>query len=770
MSADRRSTREDSAGHERDLLAALLDVVGALVLVLDREGRVVRFNRFCEDLTGYRFAEVENRYLWDVLLLPEETEPVRGVFANLVAGLFPNRFENHWRTKDGGRRLIAWSNTALVGADGRVEYVIGTGLDVTEQRQAEEELRRSEAQYRALVEQAGDGIFVADEQMHYVDVNQRGCEMLGYTREEIVAVSASDLLPAEDLATNPIRIEDLLSGRPVVNQRRMRRKDGSIFPVEVSARRLPDGRFLGMVRDITERKRTEQRLAESERYLERAQELAHVGTWDADLATYTATFSEEMARIFGLPTGPYTVTYQEFVARIHPEDRARVEEQIRLAIEHPSTTRYENRVVRPDGSVRVVEATSEPVLDASGKVTRIIGSAQDITARRFLERQLREAQKLEAIGRLAGGVAHDFNNLLTVILGYAETLLADLPSADPGRPSVEQIRLAARRAASLTQQLLAFGRRQLLQPSVFDLNAVVVEMREILRRLIGEHIDIATSPGARDSVVRADRGQIEQVIMNLALNARDAMPDGGRLDISTRNLEAPLGEPGAAAGLGQPSLLLAVSDTGVGMSPEVQAHIFEPFFSTKEVGQGTGLGLATVYGIVTQTGGRIEVTSAPGEGSTFRIYLPCVRAEAGPEDAMPPAGELGGSETVLLVEDEGAVRGLLAEVLRRRGYRVLEAADGREAAEVAARHPGALHLLLTDVVIPGMSGQELARRLESERPGLRVMFISGYSDKVAGERGVAVAAAFLQKPFTPSALARKVREVLDAPPQWAVRG
>jgi two-component system cell cycle sensor histidine kinase/response regulator CckA len=304
-----------------------------------------------------------------------------------------------------------------------------------------------------------------------------------------------------------------------------------------------------------------------------------------------------------------------------------------------------------------------------------------------------------------------------------------------------------------------------LRTQVFDLNAVLTEMQDILQRLVGEQIEITLTPDARPCLVRADRGQIEQVILNLALNARDAMPAGGRLGIITCNVE-PAGAGVADADGG--GLLLAVSDTGSGMSPEVQAQIFEPFFTTKEVGQGTGLGLATVHGIVTQTGGRIEVNSVLGEGTTFRVFLPCAADQAGPEEVAPTPvpSESRGEETVLLVEDENAVRGFISQVLRRRGYRVIEAADGDQAIDIAHAHAGVIHLLVTDLVMPGMTGRELARYLIHERPGLRVLFISGYSDERAEPRGVeGVPEAFLQKPFTPAVLALQVRQVLDAPGQ-----
>jgi len=996
-----RSPHRESVHQDRLLLAALLDVIEALVVVLDREGRIVCFNRSCEELSGYSFAEVRDRVFWEMLLPHEDVERIRGAFLGIVAGTPYRHGENHWVTRQGERRLIAWSNTALLDEAGAVEHVVATGVDITDQRRAEQELaeseashravleqaseaivitdsafrilevnsrgcemfgcprgemlgkgasdfmpstdvasrppdfdllkrsgktltertlrrgdgtvftgecgarflpdgrivtiirditarvqaeqalregeakyravleqasegvtitdeayrfldvnprgceifgytreqllrmsvrdlavpenltveplhseemkrserilterpirrsdgsvltveisaralpdgrilsivrditerrrteqalRESEARYRALLEQASDGICLLSPDFRYLDVNPRACEMGGYTREEMLGMAVADVLLPEDLAAHPLELEGLGRGDIVLTERPLQRKDGSVFTSEISARRFPDGRMMAIVRDVTERKRAEQRLAESERHLERAQQLAHVGSFEADLVGWTADLSAEMARICGVPAGPCTVTFGQFMDHIPPDEQELVEGRIRRSLEDPAPFTLEHHVLRPDGSLRAVEVACEPVMDASGRVTRLLGSIQDVTERRYLEEQLREAQKLEAIGRLAGGVAHDFNNLLTVILGFGESLLLELPLDDRRRPSAVQIRAAARRAAGLTQQLLAFGRRQRLELQDLDLNAVLVDMRDILQRLVGEHVSLVIAPGARRSQVRADRGQMEQVLLNLALNARDAMPDGGMLRITTRDVEAP--ERGAGAGgLG---LELALSDTGQGMSPEVKAHIFEPFYTTKEIGQGTGLGLASVYGVVTQTGGSITVESAPGQGTTFRIWLPSAEGVALPESSVHAVAAVpGGEETILLVEDEPAVRGLVTEVLRRKGYRVIEASDGHEALDQARRHSGALHLLVADIVMPGMGGRDVARRLAVERPGLRVLLISGYGNEPGGPYGAGPGPeAFLQKPFTPAALAGRVREVLDAP-------
>jgi signal transduction histidine kinase len=382
-----------------------------------------------------------------------------------------------------------------------------------------------------------------------------------------------------------------------------------------------------------------------------------------------------------------------------------------------------------------------------------------------LEEQLRQAQKMEAIGRLAGGVAHDFNNLLTAINGYSEVLLAELPPDGPLRPYVEEIVKAGERATRLTQQLLVFSRNQPVAPEVLDLNAVIADAVELLRRVIGEHVVLLTRLDPALGRVRADPGQLHQVLMNLAVNARDAMPEGGRLTIETTSvdLDAPaprtFGDvpPGAY-------VMLAVSDTGHGMDAATRAHLFEPFFTTKAPGKGTGLGLSTVYGIVQQSGGHIWVYSEPGRGTVFKIYLPRVaEVSAPPAPPAAPVGAAGGSETVLLVEDDEQVRALMVSVLQNRGYHVLEAGDGVQALLAVGQHAGPLDLLVTDVVLPGMSGRDVASHVAGLHPDVAVLYISGYADHAAVQHGhLDAASALLQKPFTPHALAHTVRQMLDA--------
>ncbi len=455
---------------------------------------------------------------------------------------------------------------------------------------------------------------------------------------------------------------------------------------------------------------------------------------------------------------------------LHPDDSAHYTALFEQLLQQPggkvaAQFRYQHK----DGSWRWLEAVSSNLL-AEPSVQAIVVNFHDVTERKQLEEQYRQAQKMEAIGRLSGGVAHDFNNILVVITGYSELLLSRyLHDNDEARKCVEEVKKAGERATTLTRQLLAFSRQQVLQPEVLDLNEVVANTEKMLRRLIGEDIDLITVPERTLRWIRVDPGQIEQVILNLVINARDAMPQGGKLVIKTANVE--LDEtytrqhvdvtPG-------PYVMLAVSDTGMGMDAETRSHIFEPFFTTKEQGKGTGLGLATVYGIVKQSGGDVWVYSEPERGTTFKIYLPRIAEEtASALESRPDVSEQpGGTETVLLVEDEDAVRSLARQVLETSGYTVLAASHGGEALRLWEQQPGPIHLLLTDVVMPGgLNGRELAERLKPLYPGLKVLFMSGYTDEAIIHHGVLEPGlSYLQKPFTPNSLVQKVREVLDAPP------
>ena len=425
----------------------------------------------------------------------------------------------------------------------------------------------------------------------------------------------------------------------------------------------------------------------------------------------------------------------------------------------------ESRLLRADGAVLWGHLTASLVRDADGRPQFAIGMVQDVTQRTQLEEQLREAQKMDALGRLAGGIAHDFNNLLTVIGTYSTFALRQLDAADDDlRRDIEEIKKAGDRAASLTQQLLALSRRQVLKPQVLDLNAIVADTYKMLRRLIGENIEVVTDLGAALGPVKADPGQIEQVLINLVLNARDAMESGGRLTIETTNvdLDGPLVQNGVETKSG-PYVVLTVGDTGCGMDEVTRLRIFEPFFTTKDKGKGTGLGLSTVYGIVAQSGGSIFVTTGVRSGTTVQVFLPRLDdADLDPQEVVPGAAVSAGTETVLLVEDEDVVRGAARRILRAGGYRVLEAFDGVEALRIVETHSGPIHLLVTDVVMPRMGGPELVERIGALLPDLKVLYISGYTAEADVARGVSVDdAGFLQKPFTQDVLATTVRSLLD---------
>ena len=507
-----------------------------------------------------------------------------------------------------------------------------------------------------------------------------------------------------------------------------------------------------------ERKRTEEQLLENERRYRLLFQANPEAMWvyDCETLRFLAVNAAAVAR--------YGYSEQEFLAMtvrdIRPaSELPRFEETLR-GQDGGTFSGYRHR--RKDGALIDVDIEAQP-LTFAGRSARLV-LARDVTARRQLEEQLRQAQKMEAVGQLAGGIAHDFNNLLTAILGCTQLLLHATPPEDQRREDVEEIKNAGLRAAELTRQLLAFSRRQVLAPKVLDVNAIVANMDKMLRRLLGEDVALVTHLAADLGPVSADPGQLEQVLLNLAVNARDAMPQGGRLTIETANvfLTEEYAERHHRLPPG-PYVLLAVSDTGVGMDEITQKHLFEPFFTTKEVGKGTGLGLATVYGIVKQSGGYIWVYSEPGRGTTLKVYLPRVPGAAEPLPVAVESPELRrGTETVLLVEDAAPVRSLARKGLESYGYQVLEAADGPAALELSARHPRGIDILVTDVVMPGMSGRELAERLAPARPGMRVLYTSGYTDDAMVHQGVLRSGvAFLQKPFVPETLARKVREVLD---------
>jgi PAS domain S-box-containing protein len=545
-------------------------------------------------------------------------------------------------------------------------------------------------------------------------------------------------------------------------------------------------RFKGQVRSLKDIQKTlelrigksSEDLAQSEDLRVAAQELAqrfrnlvedlNAGIWEMEVPSLRITFvSHQMEAILGFPMEVWLKEANFWVQHVHPEDREHVVGRCRKAIAEDRDYSFRYRAKTAQGKTIWLQDIVRVVRDERGKVRQLRGVMVDVTEHQQLEEEFHQAQKMEAVGRLAGGVAHDFNNLLTIISGYAQ-LLQDL--VEPGaqlRSYVDEILKASDRAGALVRRLLAFTRRQSMEPQVLDLNNVIKSTEKMVRRLIGEDIEVETILPEDLGMVRSDPAQLDQVIINLSVNSRDAMPNGGKLTIETANVD--LDQPYAHTHLAVtpgPYVMLAVSDTGHGMDAHTRAHMFEPFFTTKEKGKGTGLGLATVYGVIKQSGGNIWVYSEPGKGTTFKIYLPRVVA---PVEALQPKvlreSQPQGSETILLVEDEDGIRALILGILRARGYTVLEAGRPHEALEISKKFDGPIHLLFTDVVMPQMSGREVAKQITAARPNIKVLYMSGYTDHAIAHHGVLdPGVPFLQKPFTPETLAQKVRDVLDMVP------
>jgi PAS domain S-box-containing protein len=642
-----------------------------------------------------------------------------------------------------------------------------------ERKRVEDAWREQSELLQRIVDNIPVMLVFLDEQGRIQWGNREWTRILGY---EVADASTRDIFA--ELYPDPRdqqRLRDSI-GAPVGQWTdfRTRSRHGAILNTIWANAPLTGGGWLAIGMDVTDRKRAEERyrsfIAQSSEGVSRLEidppvpiSLPEEEQIDRLYAgARIAECNDAMAQMYGYEEAGQLVGTR--LAELHNVTDPTNREQIRAFLRagyrvSNSETREHDREGRPRVFLNNVVGFLE-----DGHLVRVWGTQRDVTEQRHLEEQFRQSQKMEAVGQLAGGIAHDFNNLLTAILGNTQLLLRDIPPGDSKRGDVEEIRKASERAASLTRQLLAYSRRQMLQPEVLDLNVVVAEMDKMLRRLIGEHIALAAVLAPDLGRVRADPNQIEQVIVNLAVNARDAMPDGGKVTIETANVD--LDEGFAQAHLGSVPgsyAMLAVTDTGQGMDAGVRAHLFEPFFTTKEVGKGTGLGLATVYGIVKQSGGYISVYSELGRGSSFKIYLPRIETPAETPASIQKGGPAPGSETVLVVEDEPAVLSLSRRALEAQGYVVLAASDAAAALRVVERHGGTIHLLLTDVVMPGLSGRELADRLAAQRPGIRVLYMSGYpGDAVVQHGTLPPGSAFLQKPFSPDGLARKVRDVLDA--------
>lgn len=752
-----------------DLFRAVAETATDIIATIDEQSRILFINSAVEKILGYPAKELVGREI--TILMPDYLPKLhRAAITGYVAK---------------GQKHISWPTVAMTGLhrtgrevplalsigeqvrDGKRVFT-GIIRDVSGRHKTEEELRQTNEKYARMIQSSPDAITLRTlPERRYLEVNEGFCRMTGYAPEEVIGKTSAELNVWADPEERGATLQRVLrEGEVHEEEFRFRTKSGEIRYGQLAAVTVVVGNqqcMLSVSRDITEKKRAEEELRRSEASF---RSLVH----DAPFGILRVT---PEARI--LQANPALVNMlghesEEALCRLHLERDVYHDpkQRQRLVEEHSQKKEFHNIEVqwkRKDGKIITALLNGRRVEGADPAETYYEVFAEDITQRRILERQLFQSQKMEAIGRLAGGIAHDFNNLLGVVLGHTEILEEAAGRDRQLQRSVEAIQSATQRAAALTTQLLAFSRKQMVEPKILDLNAAVREIEKLLRRVIGEDIEllIRVQPGA--NTIQIDPGQLDQILMNLVVNARDAMPNGGKLILETSSVTLDdsyvAQHLGAAAG---PFVLLSISDTGVGMDQDTLSHIFEPFFTTKEKGKGTGLGLSTVYGIVKQCGGYIMAYSEPGRGTTFKVYFPRV---SGVPDAPRVSGrraELpGGKETVLLVEDETALRELTRGLLETAGYTVLEAANVEDAIRLAGSAHRKIDLLLTDVVMPGMDGHELSRRLMSSDPSLKVLYMSGYTDEVIVHRGVLNRGTMLlQKPFGRAGLLEKVRQVLDS--------
>ena len=755
----------------RDLFGAEYSWIG----ILDRNDRTVQ--RFVSCGTAPPRWEKAGDAVAGILGSARERRAVRGgnpdVQAFLAAPIASRAHVYGWICLVGheGKTFTEDDEQLVMALAGQVGGIYELDFEIIERRQAEAALRHERDRAQRYLDTAEVMLVAVDGEGRTTLVNRYACDLLGRSADELIGRDWFETVI-------PPRIRDAvredfrrrLGGDLPIVEVPVLTRSGEERLIEWRSTLLHDdaGRVVGAFTsgtDTTERNRATEALRIAEERMRFALESAGVGIWDMDYTTGVLRWSEILEAQYGLRPGTFGGTLEAFVERIHPDDRAAAVETIRQATISGADFSVQHRSLWPDGTVRWVEGAGHIHVGERGEPLRGVGISRDVTERRTLEAQYHQAQKMEAIGRLAGGVAHDFNNLLTEILGYCELLLADVDTNDPRKADIEEIQKAGASAARLTRQLLAFSRKEILEPTVLDLNAVVAGMGTMVERLIGEDVGVVVNLRSACAAVTADRGQMEQVVLNLVVNARDAMPRGGTLTIETDDAELegdyikthPSMTPG-------PYVRLTVSDTGTGMTPQVQARLFEPFFTTKDVGKGTGLGLATVHGIVTRSGGSVDVTSEIGNGTSFTVHFPRMATGQLTIDVPPPAARpRTRTETVLVVEDVEGLRELTRRLLKRLGYTVIVAVSAADAVELLERN-SSIDVLLTDVVMPDTSGPELSRQLVALRPDLKVVYMSGYTEDTIVHHGVLnPGVAFLHKPFSSDGLGRKIREVLDDP-------
>jgi two-component system, cell cycle sensor histidine kinase and response regulator CckA len=663
--------------------------------------------------------------------------------------------------------MVAERTTALAKTNEALQ------IENTERKKTEEILRESEEKFSGAFQYASIGVALVSPDGHWLKVNQALCALVGYSEAELLTRTFQEITHPDDLEADLEYMRQLLAGeiRSYQMEKRYVHARGHLVTILLNVSLVRDGQgqpcyFISQIQDITERKKTEESLRLLNSAVEQSKESILITDAQLDLPGPKIIFANPaFTQMTGYPAAEAIGKTPRILQG--PLTDKTVLSRLRQNLERGEAFTGEAINYRKDGKEFNLEWQIAPLRNAAGKITHYVAIQHDITGRKRLEAQLFQSQKLETVGKLAGGFAHEFNSILTAIIGQSELLLGDLPAGSPLTKNATEISKAAGRAAKLTRQLLAYGRKQFLQPTALDLNRIIASMEGMFQHLMSGNVDVRIVSAADLHAMKADAGQMEQVIMNMVINARDAMPNGGKLMLETANITFDEQSVGRYPEL-KPGdyVMLAISDSGTGMSEEVKARVFEPFFSTKSVGQGTGLGLSTCYGIIKQSGGHISVYSEQGRGTTFKIYLPQVEVSAQISAPRLDSPDLpGGTETILLVEDDPALREMAATLLRRLGYTVLTAGNGVEALSVQhERSTGHVDLLFTDVVMPYMSGKELADRVRALYPDTKILFTSAYTENAIVHQGVLdKGVALLQKPFTPSALAHKLREVLDQP-------
>ncbi|MDZ7666100.1 MAG: PAS domain S-box protein [Desulfotignum sp.] len=759
--------------HEAELFSEeIMTYMSEGFVQTDIRGTIIFINQRLSEMLGYLPEQIIGKYWLDIV--PAEQQAIaQEAEARRVLG-HTDRYEIILRHKDGHRFPV------MIGAGPRFdkqsgEFIgtMGVVTDITDQKKAEKQIAEALSWYQEIFEGSKDAIFISDENARFVSINSAACNLTGYDREELRAMRIPDLHDKMDLDAFNTFHGRIIGGDHVDSEARILRRDGRKVDAEFNNKRITvSGKHYmhTTARDITERKLTEEALRESEARFRSIYEHTAVGLAQVSLDFKIMSANEAYCNMLGYQEKDLVGKHLKEIT--HPEViEENIQKQENLASGKIDHYRMEKKFIHKKGQTVHAILDANLIRDVSGNAIYFLGSVVDITERKQagkerdkLQSQLLQAQKMESVGRLAGGVAHDFNNMLGVILGHTELALLKTDEDNDLVSDLKEIQKAAKRSANTTKQLLAFARKDIISPKQIDLNDTVESMLNMLRRLIGEDIDLVWQPAAHLWPVKMDPSQIDQILANLCVNARDAISGVGKLTIETGrktfDVEYCNDHPGFIPG---DFVLLAVSDNGSGMDKETLENLFEPFFTTKEVGKGTGLGLATVYGIVKQNNGFINVYSEPGQGSTFKIYLPRLVTDEDVDKAVPEKkAAAGGTETILLVEDEPTILRMTRMMLERKGYSVLPAATPGEAIDLAKTHADKIDLLMTDVVMPEMNGRDLAGQITALYPDIRLLFMSGYTANVIAHQGVLDdGVAFIQKPFSMAEMTEKVREILD---------